>query len=184
MQTRASAEQNKYEQIWSFSDYNKFSPGETYATLFEGLAKDKSKMVLDIGCGMGKGGLALRSLGYNVAFLDIAKVNDALEPFTQAPLWSNWPRNREVNFQYGYCCDVLEHIPTEYVCLSIHQILEACNEVFFSVGLDVDGFGTLIEADLHLTVRPYTWWRDLLKEFGDLQDARDFGTTGIYYLSR
>ena len=182
--TRAELEQTKYEGVWGFEIYNEFSPGEKYAKAFDDLATDSGACVLDIGCGAGKGGLALRGLGYDVTFFDIAKVNEDLEPFIQAPLWSNWPANRPTNFHYGFCCDVLEHIPTEYVGLSIYQILQACDEVFFSVGLSQDTYGALIKDNLHLTIRTYLWWREFLKEFGEVKDARDMGVTGVYWLSK
>ena len=79
---------------------------------------------------------------------------------------------------------MLEHIPTEYVALSIFRMLQACPEIFFSIGLDYDTYGALIKDQLHLTVKPYVWWREFLKEFGELKDARDLGTNGIFWLNR
>jgi len=181
--SRAEEEKTKYEDIWSFKAYNKYSPGERFARIFSEMVTEPDCTILDIGCGSGKGGLALRDLGYDVTFFDIAKIGE-LEPFIQAPVWSDWPRHRPTNFDYGFCCDVLEHIPTEYMGLSIHQILKACDEIFFSIGLERDSYGDLIKAELHLTIRPYIWWRDFLQEFGELKDARDLGTNGLYWLSR
>lgn len=181
--TRAELEQIKYQDIWQHKIYNEFSPGEKYAKIFSEMATKPDAAVLDIGAGAGRGGLALREMGYDVTFLDIADVNN-LEPLIQAPIWSDWPSKRPKNFTYGYCCDMLEHIPTEYVGLSITRIQEACNETFFSVGLSIDSYGDLIKDTLHLTVRPYLWWREFLKEFGTVTDARDLGQTGIYWLSK
>jgi hypothetical protein len=88
-------------------------------------------------------------------------------------------------YDYAYCCDVMEHIPTEYVMATLQNIMATCTEgAFFYICLVPDGFGALIGKPLHLTVRPFMWWRDKLAELGEVVDARDLIMNGMYYVKR
>ena len=44
--------------------------------------------------------------------------------------------------------------------------------------------GALIGEALHLTVRPFLFWRDLFRELGTLHDARDLIGEGVFCVSR
>jgi hypothetical protein len=63
---------------------------------------------------------------------------------------------------YGFCTDVLEHIPTEDVDKVLDNCLAACKHVFFQISTVDDVMGGMIGHPLHLTVKPYEWW---LKKF-------------------
>ena len=180
MQTREELESAKYSSIWSVSRYHDFSPGEQYAPIFAAqFEPDKSVTIIDAGCGAGAGGRALKDLGYtNVTFLDLVSVTKEA-PFVQTALWDNWGTPLS---DWVFCCDVLEHIPTEYVGLVLHRIRIQCAQAFLSIGLTDDAFGKVIRDELHLTVKPFDWWRDFLKEFGEVEDARDLGVTGMYHV--
>lgn len=174
----------KYEAIWSLPAYHEVSPGEKYAAVFEEVVEDKSCAVIDIGCGAGAGGKALQELGYrDMTFLDLVRVSEDTTPFIHTPIWRDWqvpkvgPGKR---WDWGYCCDVLEHIPPEYSALSIHRIRENCSNAFLSIGLTPDHFGKVIRDELHLNVKPFRWWKELLSEFGEVLDARDQLETGVY----
>lgn len=172
----ADKESDKYTAVWSLPGYHEFSPGQLYAPVFHSLV-DGPQRVIDIGCGAGEGGKALRALGHDVTFLDLVQVaNEA--PFIETAIWT-WP-NQVPAWQWGYCCDVMEHLPPEMVGLSLDRIRSHCTNGFFSIGLLPDHFGQYVGETLHLTVRPFTWWRDFLKEFGAVEDARDLLHTGIY----
>lgn len=183
MQTRAEKEVEKYKAIWAVKNYRQFSPGEKYASTFSEII-DCSQSIIDIGCGMGAGGLALRKIGCpDVTFLDHVLVNDQLDPFILTSLW-DWDQNHNggMNFVQGYCCDVMEHIPPEYVGLVLHRIRAHCDWCFFTIGLTEDHYGKIIQEELHLTVQSFRWWRNLLREFGEVIDARDLISTGMYYV--
>jgi 2-polyprenyl-3-methyl-5-hydroxy-6-metoxy-1,4-benzoquinol methylase len=182
VRTVLEKEVEKYEAIWSCPAYHEVSPGEGYAVIFEEFEDNKGKSIIDLGCGAGAGGTALRELGYeDVTFLDLVKVGDNA-PFIQSPLWEDWGVKgiKGKRYDWGYCCDVMEHIPTEYVSLCIHRIRENCDSAFFSIGLIDDHFGKVIREPLHITIRPFVWWKELLSQFGELEDARDQVATGVY----
>jgi hypothetical protein len=86
-------------------------------------------------------------------------------------------------FDYAYCCDVLEHIPTPFVMLVVSRLMAVTTRgVFLSVALQADQFGALVGEPLHLTVQSFTQWRDQLSTLGRLVEARDLMMTGVYYL--
>ena len=179
MQARAEKERTKYEAIWASHRYHEFSPGAKFAPAFADYVEDKDLSVIDLGCGAGEGGKALKDLGFTtMTFMDIVKVDEDLFPFICGCLWDKWAPHAKWN--WGFCCDVMEHIPPEYVSLVLHRIRERTKRVFFSIAFTEDHCGMAIQEELHLTIKPFKWWRDFLKEFGEVEDARDLGLQGIF----
>lgn len=186
----ATSERQKYEAIWNVDSYAKAtSPGvENVKNFMSVLKPDTHSTLIDLGCGSGKAGLEFAEHGLNVTFLDITDTGldeRAREKFVQAPLWSRkWLKRRGNGWDYGYCCDVMEHIPTEYVMLTLDRIASACRTTWFSIALRPDVFGAAIGQPLHLTVRDFEWWRDHLKDVGTVQEARDICGDGIYVVTK
>jgi len=187
----AETERAKYEEIWSIPDYlNAESPGVINVDRFMSVVKPVAGYsLLDIGCGAGKAGIALEKHGLDVWWLDIC--GDALSPevpkdrFIEAALWDRrWRSRKTMGWDYGFCCDVMEHIPTEYTMLVLDHILSACRTTWFSIALRPDVFGQLIGQPLHLTVRDFNWWETRLASIGDVIEARDICGDGVYVCSR
>ena len=177
-----AGEAAKYEEIWQLPEYANTSPGELRSTLFGQVAQpQEGDTLIDLGCGKGAGGLALQNAyGVEVTYLDIVKVNGVPEPFIEQPLWVPL----QVKAKYGYCCDVMEHLPKEFVMLAISNILNSCEYAFFNISFVPDHFGQqYLQKPLHLTVENFTWWRDRFSEIGELHNARDFLGEGVYYVS-
>ena len=180
-------EQACYDEMWQVPAYHTFSPGAEYLPLFEQLAP-KGASVLDAGCGAGAGSLALKAAGYQVQAFDIssAGLTDDFKaagiPFTQGSLWS--PGASLPSVDWAYCTDVMEHIPQVYVGLVIDRLLRAAQRVFFSIGLTPDHFGVWVGRPLHLTVQGFAEWRNLFRELGRVEEARDLLNTGIYVVTR
>lgn len=177
----AKYEAEKYERVWEIPQYSKHSPGEEYAEMFMQISRAKpGNSVIDLGCGEGRGGLKLRKRGLDVSFLDHIRLETPPEPYYCQSLWQPLMDD----FEFGYCCDVMEHIPTQFTMLVAHNLLQSCRAVFFSISFQPDGFGRFIGEPLHLTVQPYTWWRDSLAELGHLVEARDLLGEGVFYVQR
>jgi SAM-dependent methyltransferase len=180
----AAQERDKYAEIWSLEQYrNATSPGLINVDRFMSVIKpDPLSRVIDLGCGSGKAGLELEKRGLRLSWLDITAAG--LDPevprelFIEQPLWA--PMTFQRRWDYGFCCDVLEHLPTEYTLLSISRMLEYCKTLWLQIALRPDNFGALIGEPLHLTVKPFDWWLIRLGTLGHVEDARDLIGEGLY----
>ncbi len=181
----AAFERRKYQEIWAYSQYRHYSPGEHALPIFRQVWRKRGTLV-DLGCGTGRAGAKLAEDGWDVTLLDFVdnsldfKVKEKNLPFVRANLWTNW----EGEYDYGYCCDCMEHIPEEKVVRVLRNIVKHCRRTFFSIHFLPDNFGKVIGHPLHLTVQPFVWWRDLLREHGELVDARDQIGIGAFFLQR
>lgn len=179
----AAFERKKYQEIWSYSQYRAHSPGEWALPLFRQMVRKKGTLI-DLGCGTGRAGLALSEEGHQVTLLDFAdncldfKVRKSALPFIRSNLWTSWGGE----FDVGYCCDVMEHLPPAKVDTVLSRMMKNCRRVFFNIHFGPDNFGKVIGHPLHLTVEPFTWWRDKLAGVGDLKEARDLIGMGAFLL--
>lgn len=169
-----NSEQEKYKKMWAVGDYRKCAPGEQSVDLFLKLAApSKTETVIDFGAGTGRAAMLMALIGgVKVHMLDFADncldvdVRNALETqrgylrFSQQDLRQPIPHNAK----YGYCTDVMEHIPPEEVDRVLHHILKSAQHVFFQISTEPDNMGVLIGEQLHLTVQPFEWWEAKLKE--------------------
>jgi hypothetical protein len=190
-------EQQKYEAMWAKPEYRSVAPGESIAFTFLQHAQPKvGSRVIDFGAGTGRGALALALFGNcRVHLVDFAAncldeecrgmldtqpkdhwsftQHDLAEPLTIEPA------------EYGYCTDVLEHIPPEQVDKVLRNVLAAAQHVFFQISCVPDHCGALIGEPLHLSVHPYSWWhakfRDELK--CAVHWSEDRGDSCLFYVT-
>lgn len=204
-------ERATYQSIWtSVEAYGEHAPGERCLPLFlqcierpdcQHLTLDECQKserhgntVLDAGTGSGKGALALQGAGFDVYTCDVTPDGLTPEarmlPYHDACLWHDLsPLARNVGhpgrtkFDFVYCTDVLEHLPTQFTMLAIDQMLRVAKEgLFLSVALVPDSFGAWVGKPLHQTVQSYLWWRDSLKELGTVTDARDLLNSAVFFV--
>lgn len=186
-------EQATYEAMWALDAYAAQSPGAALVPLFTDCIEAQgdrpawhAASVLDAGCGSGKGALALRAAGFAVTLCDLTPAGLASEayalPFHQVALWDDV--RRVVGYHdYVYCCDVLEHIPPAFTMLVIHRLLSVARKgVFLSISLVPDAFGAWVGKPLHQSVQSFTAWRDQLATLGEVVEARDLLTSGVYFV--
>jgi hypothetical protein len=83
-------------------------------------------------------------------------------PFIEMDLTAPMPLREK----YGYCIDVMEHIPTGDVDAVVHNIMASAETVFFQISTVNDKMGSLIGQHLHLTVKPHLWWHRLFWMLG------------------
>lgn len=168
-------EQNKYEKVWKHAAYREISPGEHWATTFLRQARvEADAEVVDFGCGTGRGGLMLALFGMKVTLVDFAagcldkEVVEACRTqptrikFQQADLTKTLP----LSTAYGFCCDVMEHIPPNDVEFVLANILSSAHHCFFAISTVDDTMGSLVGEKLHLTVQPMVWWLEKLRKAG------------------
>ena len=184
----AQSERRKYEKIWQVPGYGKFSPAEEVLPLFRQMVKVPWKKgvgtyplpsLVDIGCGTGRASKELEKQ-YHVWQMDFvdAREDDCIFTLYKKNIWGRWDLLPRWNI--GFCCDVMEHIPTEKVDAALRNISNHTDRTFFRIDFEEDNFGKAIGEKLHLTVRPFTWWRDKLGEFGKVNNARDLLGWGVF----
>ena len=189
-------EKQKYEKMWTVPDYRKVSPGELAANTFLSVAKPKvGDEIIDFGCGTGKGSFFLWAMGQmNVTMADFATncldddLKTACEKFPDKIRFIEHDLNDkfEETYRYGYCTDVMEHIPPEEVDNVLENILNTAQSVFFRISTTPDVMGPkYLRQPLHLSVHDYSWWAKKFLEHDaiilhseDLGGAVDFYVTG------
>jgi len=158
-------EQQKYQYMWQVDAYRDGSPGERVADFFVNRFKPDG-MVIDYGCGTGRGGLAISRHGINVLLMDFA--DNCRDEEAQCLPFIQWDLTKPIpqNSKYGFCTDVMEHIPTKDVPVVIKNIMRASEEVFFQISTIDDSFGVILNTHLHLTVKEHAWWKELFTSLG------------------
>jgi len=158
-------EREKYQRMWAIPGYRQFAPGQEAAATFLEVVKPDD-LVLDFGSGTGRGALAISKAGVDVFMVDFAsncRDNAALHlPFLDHDL----SEPCALRAPYGYCTDVMEHIPPDQVETVIRNIMTSAGTVFFQIATVPDAFGAVINQRLHLTVQPHAWWADLFIRLG------------------
>jgi len=161
-------EEEKYTLMWDRGDYGDGSPGERVAKRFIEIVKpEDGSSIADFGCGSGKGAKAINALGnFKLTLIDfVPNSRDADAEhfdFVLSDLYSL----PEMHVDYGFCTDVMEHLPTERVDTALQAIRRSCNECFFQISTVPDDFSGAIGLPLHLTVQDHEWWMHRLAAAG------------------
>jgi len=160
-------EREKYETLYDqVPEYRKGSPDVGHLKRFRHYIHPTDTINL-YGAGPGRAGRILAEWGREVMMIDIAA--NCLEEGVKAYMKTN-PRLRFVHgdiadaaspmdrADWGLCCDVMEHIPTELVDRVLINIRYLTSKCYFAISTVKDGYGKHIGETLHMTVKPYEWW--------------------------
>jgi SAM-dependent methyltransferase len=174
IERKPTSEQLKYERMWEFEEYRAIAPGEQCAHTFLAQAKPiKNSTCIDFGCGTGRGSLMLALFGQMaVTMVDFAHnaldedVKNATITQPDRISWMQADLNHPLPIQaaYGYCTDVMEHIPPSEVDKVLRNIFAAAPHVFFQISCQEDNCGKMIDEELHLTIQTYEWWIKKFRE--------------------
>lgn len=170
-------EKNKYTRMWRIDEYRE-SPGlELVDDFFEQMSP--SGKVIDFGCGSGKSAKAFMDKGLSALGVDIAPNcldKDVRIPLCLAPLW-NLP---EIKGDFGFCTDVMEHIPTDKVDDVLSSIRRCVDNCYFQISTVPDKFGQCIGETLHLTVKSPDWWEKKISRLWKDVSRRDKGSSCLF----
>lgn len=163
------AEAHKYRRVWSDARYRRQADGESVIPLaWYGLRMQPGERLIDWGCGSGIPAAEFARRGMKVTGFDIADncLNDDVSiPLVVGTLW-NPPAHLWAD--YGFCTDVLEHVPTEHVRACLAIIAERCPKgSFLQVDTvpDLSGPKMRPPTTLHLTVWSRECWEGVIREY-------------------
>jgi hypothetical protein len=163
----SDTEADKYRRIWERPEYRERSPGlRQLKSALRWMKPPAGASITDWGCGTGAAAEALARQGFDVRCMDITRnAYHGDLPFWRACLWE-LPEAMPAT-EYGYCADVMEHLPPEHVQRALDGIAARTTQAcYFQIALFDDTMGDLIGERLHLSVFPPQWWkRRLLRAF-------------------
>jgi hypothetical protein len=171
-----SEEQQKYLKAWKVPGYRNTSPGEDSVDMFldvhedlNGHINEKQKLI-DFGCGTGRASLALDE-HFDVIPMDFAfncLDDNVAEHFGDRFVEHDITEKTHLRAEWGFCCDVMEHLPPEQIDDALEVMLESCDNVFFQIATIPDYWGHHkdIKEALHLTVWDYERWLNKFAEHG------------------
>jgi hypothetical protein len=188
-----------YEKCWDLDDYRRVSPGEKLVDAFLEVANPfETQTLTDWGCGTGRAGYTLwKDHGLDVTLVDFASnclddhVREEMgDRFEKMDLTEKIQELREPS-QYGYCTDVLEHIPEEDIDTVLDNILTYSKHVFFQISCMEDHFGGHpdIKGDgerkhLHVCVHDYQWWLKKFVEYGvEVHHSKDLRSACLFFVT-
>jgi len=180
MMETAAREKEKYDRMHKVPGYSP-GPGLAHVRTAEGYMP-RGCSVIDFGTGTGDAALAFLSRGFDAWAVDISKEglrHDLGKKFLQGPLWA-LPDGLPAA-DWGFCCDVMEHIPPNKVEESLRQMAGRVANCFFAISGVPDSWGKKIGETLHLTVKPADWWAgSLSKHWRDVKKTYDAGSVFIF----
>ena len=168
MDHTAVLERRKYEQMWTFAEYRDDHATRHASGALGVLAPKPGDSVIDFGAGAGYASRHLQEAGLRVLAIDIAGNAMAPEIAARVPILvgNMWDIPVDLLADWGFCCDVMEHIPTDRVNDVLRFVRRSTRRAtYFNISLRADGCGRLIGDALHLTVRPLDWWMDKVQAY-------------------
>lgn len=160
-----SQERSKYQRMWERPEYRINSHGQKCARIaITEMGAAEGDEIFDFGCGLGRASQIFVEEGLVTTGIDIAEnAPDEQDgwSFVIANLWDLPSGFTTDPADWGFCCDVMEHIPEEKVSDVFANISRAVTKgCFFAACLGPSGMGKLIGETLHLTVESPEWWRE------------------------
>ncbi len=178
-------EREKYQRMWSLPEYRAVAPGEVDAELFLSWVRPQNAArVLDFGCGTGRGGLTLHAAGLDVTLIDFA--SNCRDTGAERLPFFEWDLADPMPFtaHYGYCTDVLEHIPPEQVNAVLANMLNCAPTLFLRIDTKPDLCGALINQTLHVCLMHHEEWKLLLEKHADILRAENDGDHSVFLVQR
>jgi hypothetical protein len=186
MDNLAAIEREKYLQVWEHDEYRKFSPGMMeFARAMMVCPIRPGQSLIDFGSGPCRATKSFKDHGIDVLAID--HVPNACEfddvPFLEACLW-DLPASLSAR-DWGFCTDVMEHIPTNRVQDVIRSIAENVTlGCYFRIATRPDVMGMKLIGKYAMTVSSGEWWRRQIEKYFELVDVVEMTGRDIMLLAR
>lgn len=160
-----TSEREKYEAVWAHAPYREQSDGEpACAWAVRTMACQEGDTIIDWGCGKGICTDLLQRMGLKATGFDIAPncLDHDLAKIIPLVVGTMWNPPAGLAAMYGFCTDVLEHIPPEHL-KSVLDVLVARSSIACFIQLDTfpDLSGPRMKPPrtLHLSLHSPQWWK-------------------------
>jgi len=161
MDDLAAIERDKYMRVWERPEYRKVSPGQLECKrAWECFDPQPNERLIDYGSGPARATWWFAQQGLDAVGVDIAaNAAETDANVIEACLW-DLPADL-APVEYAYCCDVMEHIPTDKVDAVICEIKARTTKAgYFRIATRPDVMGPrILGRPLHLTVWDADKWR-------------------------
>jgi SAM-dependent methyltransferase len=164
--TDTETEREKYERMWANPGYRRRAPGMEHAMgARQFLNMRAGDSIYDWGCGTMRATALFKACGLAATGIDFARNASEFPgvPFIEACLWE---LPDMVPADWGFCSDVMEHIPPERVSEVLAGIAARTRrQVYFIISTQADRWGPkALGVPLHLTVKPNGWWIEEIRK--------------------
>lgn len=166
-------ERLKYDELYEKRNY---PPGPVQATALWAASNGidvTDKNVVDFGCGNGTLSQMLRNYHAYIG-VDISKYitekgmrerkNDKVYFVPYSITDFKMPGRAHI----GYCIDVMEHIPEEYIEKTLYSITRNVQVIVFSISTRPSTWKAKDGSNLHLTVKDAAWWKETISIYFDI----------------
>lgn len=185
----ANIEREKYLAVWQRPEYRRVSPGMMEverAWTVCGLQPGHS--LIDFGSGPCRATKWFMDRGLHVTAIDFAPNAREYEdvPFVEACLWDEGLSDRVEQADWGFCTDVMEHIPSEKVVATLRNIGKMTGKgCYFRIATRPDKMGMrLINKPLHMTIEQGSFWRTQIENHFETVDVIEQTDRDIMVLAR
>jgi SAM-dependent methyltransferase len=180
-------EDRKYSTLWSdgYSEAN----WQRLARIVQKVSDNYSlrPCIIDFGCGSGAALDHFRSKGYTTAGTDISSyVVEQLRSRNynvHHTSIDSMPMIEDNAYTFGFCNDCIEHVPEQYIQKSLDEMVRICSDYLFISVCPTPAHNTSMDGEnLHLTVRPASWWQQLFAQYGTVEPMRFWFSRSLRYV--
>jgi 2-polyprenyl-3-methyl-5-hydroxy-6-metoxy-1,4-benzoquinol methylase len=181
-----AAEDDKYSALWK-DDYRDANWKRLASIVLKKTASyDGHVSLLDFGFGSGRSIDFFESKGFNVCGVEISSYAVGVQLAKGRDIYhaslDDLCMLGDKQFDFGFCNDVLEHIPLHLIGRSLAEMVRVCSDALFLSVCPTPSHHLSKESEnLHLTVRPEPWWANEFMKYGPVERFRFLFSRSVRY---
>ncbi|MCK5283709.1 MAG: methyltransferase domain-containing protein [Nanoarchaeota archaeon] len=180
-------EDKKYSDLWQHDYKDANWRRLANAVLKQAESNGNNPLLIDFGFGRGTAMDFFESNGIYVAGVEISSHAVALQHKNGREVYhtslDNLDMLKDNQFNIGFCNDVIEHVPEHLVEPSLEEMTRVCSDyLFISVCPTPSDHLSEEGENLHLTVRPESWWKQKLEKYGKVEKKKLLFSRSLRYV--